>query len=359
MNYYAILCLAYLLFGRQDKLKNLIIRPQGIGDIVLMIPALRSLCKNYPNDEFTLLCYKGFGLVLPPELNIKTIEFPRHAGIIDTFKLIKKIRREKFDRVFDLFGNPRTAIQVLLSGIKKRYGFGYRFRGIVYNNKFDRTIDGGRTHQVNLYCKFFKKFGFNCEYCLPNLKMPKEVLKKAKMAIPEEFLDNRLLIAVNPNSTFPTRAWPKENIIKFINLWYKETKAPVMLTWGAGEEEISKSIIAEVGADKAFMHKAVKLNEFVALLSLLDLFISGDSGPMHMAWAVGTPVIALFGPTTAADVEPLGEKNTTIVAKEIDCLFCHKEYCNTKKCMYAISSEQVLKVALTKARDVQATNRHE
>ena len=108
-------------------MKNLIIRPQGIGDIVLMIPALKSLRKNYPEDEFALLCYKGFGLALPPELGIKTLEFPRHAGIFETLRLIKKIRREKFDRVFDLFGNPRTAIQTLLSGIKERYGFNYRY----------------------------------------------------------------------------------------------------------------------------------------------------------------------------------------------------------------------------------------
>ncbi len=63
---------------------------------------------------------------------------------------------------------------------------------------------------------------------------------------------------------------------------------------------------------------------------------------MHMAWAVGTPVVALFGPTTEGDVEPLGEKNITLIAKDVDCLRCHKEYCETKKCMYAITPQMVL-----------------
>ena len=322
-------------------MKNLIIRPQGIGDIVLMIPALRSLRKNYPKDDFTLLCYKGFGLVLPPELGIKTIEFPKHAGFFDTIKAIKKIRRENFDRVFDLFGNPRTAILTLLSGIKDRYGFNYRHRNIAYNHKFQRS-NTLRIHQTQLYCNFFKNFGFDCENCEPNLKMPDIVIEKARNAIPEQFINKKPFIAINPNSTFPTRAWPEENIIEFINLWYEKNKTPVMLTWGAGEEKTSQNIIDKVGKEKAFMHKPVKLNEFVALLSLLDIFISGDSGPMHMAWAVGTPVIALFGPTTEVDVEPLGDKNITLVAKEIDCLRCHKEQCETKKCMYAITPEMVL-----------------
>ena len=332
-------------------MKNLIIRPQGIGDIVLMIPALRSLRKNYPNDDFTLLCYKGFGLVLPPELEIKTIEFPSHAGIIESIKLIKKIRREKFDRVFDLFGNPRTAIQTLFSGIKERYGFNYRYRNIAYNHKYEKPISGGRIHQTSLYCDFFQHFGFNCEYCKPNLKMPLDVVEKAISAIPiDDFTKIKPFIAINPNSTFPTRAWPEENIIEFIKLWYEKTKVPVMLTWGPGEESISERIIEKAGNEKAFMHKPVKLNEFVALLSLLDIFISGDSGPMHMAWAVDTPVIALFGPTTEGDVEPLGNKHITLIAKDTNCLHCHKEQCPTKKCMYAITPNMVLETVLKKIR---------
>lgn len=322
-------------------MKNLIIRPQGIGDIVLMIPALRSLSKNYSDDKFTLLCYKGFGAVLPPELNFDVLEMPRHAGFVDTLKIIRKIRKEKFDNLFDLFGNPRTAILTLLSGIKNRYGFKYRNRSFVYNHKFQNVNQGECNHQTKLYCKFFNYFGINCEYCEPRLKMPDFVLEKAKMAIPNEFAHIKPFVAINPNSTFPTRAWPEKNIVDFIELWYEKTKVPVMLTWGPGEEKISESIIEKVGKEKAFMHKPVKLNEFVALLSLLDLFISGDSGPMHMAWAVNTPVIALFGPTTETDVQPLGDNNITLMAKGIDCLRCHKEHCDTKKCMYAISADMV------------------
>ncbi len=323
-------------------MKNLIIRPQGIGDIVLMLPALRSLCNNYSEDEFVLLCYKGFGQVLPPDLHVKTIEFPRHAGITETLKLIKKIRKEKFDRVFDLFGNPRTAIQVLFSGIKDRYGFDNRFRSFVYNHIYQRLQKGKHYHQTELYCNFFNYFGLKCEYTHPILKMPENVIKKAKEAIPQEYANLKPFVAVNPNSTFPTRAWPEKNIIDFINFWYEKTKVPVMLTWGKGEEATSQNIIKKVGSEKAFMHKPVKLNEFVALLSLLDVFISGDSGPMHMAWATGTKVVSLFGPTTEIDVEPLGEQNITLVAKEVDCLRCHKEYCSSKKCMYAITPQMVI-----------------
>lgn len=320
-------------------MKNLIIRPQGIGDIILLIPALRSLTKNYPEDEFVLLCYKGFGLVLPPDLRIRTIEIPQHAGIIDTIKLIKKIRREKFDRVFDLFGNPRTAIITLLSGIKEKCGFNYRYRSIAYNHKFQLE----HIHQTILYCHFFKHFGLKCEYCPPEVKMPEDITVIAKAAIPEEFINLKPFIAFNPNASYETKAWPEEYVVDFINTWYEKTKIPIMLTFGSPKEEIiSRKILGKVGKEKAFIHNKLKLNEFVALLSLVDLFITNDTGPMHMAWSVGTPVIALFGPTTETDVEPLGEKNITLIAKDVDCIRCHKEHCKTKKCMYAITPQMVL-----------------
>lgn len=325
-------------------MKNLIIRPQGIGDIVLMIPALRSLVKSNPTEEFTLLCYKGFSQVLPPELSIDIIEFPNHANILETIKLLKQIRNCNFDRVFDLYCNPRTALITFLSGIKQRYGFDYRFRSFAYNHKFDSSLRSGYFHQTVLYCKFFESFGLKCETCKPNLKMPEDVVAKAKAAIPVEFANVKPFIAINPNPSpiFPTRSWPEENIIKFIELWYAKTNSPIMLTWGPGEEEASRNIIEKVGKNKAFMHSPLKLNEFAALLSQLDLFISGDCGPMHIAWATGIPIVALFGPTPHEDVYPLGDQNTTITAQGIDCLRCYKKHCPTRKCMYAITPEMVL-----------------
>lgn len=327
-------------------MNNLIIRPHGIGDIIMLIPALRGLVKNNPEEKFTLLVYKGSGQVLPSDLNINIIEMPRHAGFWETIKLLKEIRHQHFDRLFDLFCNPRTAQISLLSGIKERYGFPCRYRSFAYNHKF--TADrkpGEHIHQVDLYSKFFNTFGLKCEVCPPDVKMSEEIIAKAKAAIPTQFAQTKPLIAVNPNPNpiFPTRSWPEENIVRFIELWYTKTNTPVMLTWGPGEEAASKSIIEKVGNNKAFMHAPLKLNEFAALLSQLDLFISGDCGPLHIAWGTGKPaIISMFGPTTEQDVEPRGEKCITIRAEGIECARCHKEHCATKKCMYAITPEMVL-----------------
>lgn len=324
-------------------MNNLIIRPHGIGDVVMLIPALRGLVKLNPEEKFTLLTYKGSSQVLPLDLGINVMEMPIHAGFWETITLIKEIRRQHFDRLFDLFCNPRTAQISLLSGIKDTYGFPCRFRSIVYRNKFlsDRK-HGEHIHQVDLYCKFFQAFGLKCEVCSPDVRMPLEVVKKAKEAIPENYRNTSPLIALNINATYSSKAWPIEHAVEFINIWYEKTNQPVMLTWGPGEEENSKAVLAKVGSQKAFLHKPVKIKEFVALMSQIDLLITNDAGPAHMAWESGTPTITMFGPTTEQDVEPRGEKHITIRAEGIECARCHKEYCDTKKCMYAITPKMVM-----------------
>ena len=88
----------------------LIIRPQGLGDIIHLIPSLKMLREKFPDDKISLLCRKSFGCIIPKEYNIDIIEMPAHASFIEMISLIKKIRQEHFDKLFDLFGNPRTAI---------------------------------------------------------------------------------------------------------------------------------------------------------------------------------------------------------------------------------------------------------
>lgn len=324
-------------------MKNLIIRPHGIGDVVMLIPALQSLVKNNPEEEFTFLTHKGFGQILPSELNINIIEYSRHANFSESLRLIKRIRKEGFQRLFDLFCNPRTAQISLLSGIKERYGFPCRFRSFVYNHKYKNpTPKGEHIHQADLYCNFFNSFGLKCEYSKPDVKCQAEIVSKAREAIPEKYRNAKPLIALNVNATYPSKAWPIENAVKFIELWHEKTNQPVMLTWGPGEEAPPKEVLAKVSDQKAFLHKPVKIKEFIALMSLIDLLVTNDAGPAHMAWEVNTGTVTLFGPTTEQDVEPRGEKHITIRAEGIECARCHKEHCHHKKCMYAITPESVL-----------------
>jgi len=323
----------------------LVIRIQGLGDIIHLIPSLKMLREKFPERKIALLCKKGFGQIVPAEYKIKIIELPAHASFFEMIKLIKIIRREKFDELYDLFANPRTALISLFSGIKKRFGFNYRIRKHAYNGIY--TPPNPNKHLMQLFANFFENFGIKGTVYPPSLTFSSSILNHALRAISDVTVKSPLL-GINPNSACQSRSWPAEHIINFINLWYDKTHSPVLLTWGPGELQKVEQILSKVDSQKAFTHKALKTNEFLALISKLDLFLTPDTGPMNFAWAVGTPTVALYGATTPEPTAPRGKNHLVLFKKDIPCLRCHKDFCSHKKCMHELTPNYVLNCILEK-----------
>ncbi|MEW6709375.1 MAG: glycosyltransferase family 9 protein, partial [Candidatus Riflebacteria bacterium] len=154
-------------------------------------------------------------------------------------------------------------------------------------------------------------------------------------------LPDRPLLAINPHTTYPSKAWPEEYFVEFIKLWFGHTEKKVLVTWGPGEIEAAQRIIDAAGKEKCLLQPPVKIMEFADLLKRLDLFLTGDTGPMNIAWAVDTPTIALFGPTTRKAVAPSGDRHLTLFNPQVECLQCHLEQCSHKTCMYSMKPEWV------------------
>ena len=316
----------------------LIIRLKGLGDIVHLIPVLRMIRKQEPEIPIGLVCQTPFGEIIPKELNIDIFHLRPHAGIVDTFKLLKSIRRKKYSRLFDLFGNPRTAVLSFLSGIKERYGFDYRIRRMAFTETF--TPKDPNKHLMYLFGEFFEAFGIKGELQIPNL-LPEQKLTDKAVNIFEQNGVKSGLLGINPHTTYPSKAWPEEYFVEFIKLWYEKTGEKTLVTWGPGEEEAAARIVKQVGEDKAFIHPKVNIPEFAAILANLDLFLTADTGPMNISWAVNTPTVALFGPTTRNAVAPRGDEHLTLFREDVECLQCHQEQCSHKSCMVKMTPEWV------------------
>lgn len=315
----------------------LIIRLKGLGDIVHLIPSLRMLRQTRPELPLALLCQKPFGKIIPAGLNVEIFELPPHAGIVETFKLLRRLRRRHFSYLFDLFANSRTAVISLFSGAQKRYGFDYRIRRHAYHQTFSPADPN--LHLMQLFAQFFAHFGFAGEISHPQLAAPLSPALQAFFADPTL---KRPLLGINPHTTYPSKAWPEEYFVEFIRLWYAQTGLRTLVTWGPGEREASARIIAAAGAEKCVLQPEVDILEFAALLSKLDIFLTADTGPMNIAWAVNTPTVAMFGPTTRKAVSPTGENHLTLFNPEIKCLQCHLEQCSHKSCMYSMKPAWVL-----------------
>lgn len=321
----------------------LIIRLKGLGDIVHLIPSLRMLRQTRPEMPLALLCQRPFGQIIPAELGVKIFELPAHAGVVETFKLLRRLRREKFDCLFDFFANSRTALISLLSGARRRYGFDYRVRRHAYHQTYAPTDPN--LHLMQLFAQFFAEFGFAGPIEHPQLK---PVMSEELCRFYADPQIKRPLLGINPHTTYPSKAWPEEYFIEFIRLWHARTGLPVLVTWGPGEIEAARRIIAAAGPEKCVLQPKVDIGQFAALLAGLDIFLTADTGPMNIAWAVGTPTVAMFGPTTRKAVAPVGDDHLTLFNPEVECLQCHLEQCSHKKCMYSMKPEWVLAQIVSK-----------
>jgi heptosyltransferase-2 len=286
------------------------------------------LRQKFPEMPIGLLCQKPFGQIVPPELRVKIFHLPPHAGFFATLKVLKAIRKQHYSHLFDLFANPRTAVISLLSGIKNRYGFDYRYRRHAYTKTYHPP--DANLHLMKLFADFFAEFGFAGQVTHPQLVASPAASKKVA-AFSAKLL--RPLLGINPHTTYPSKAWPEEYFVEFINLWFDKFQTPVLVTWGPGERDAAADIIAKAGSEKAVLQPEVSIMEFAALLSELDLFLTGDTGPMNIAWACNTPTVALFGPTTRKAVAPEGDRHLVLFTPELDCLECHQEQCSHKSCM--------------------------
>lgn len=298
------------------------------------------LRSDYSDVPVALLCQKPFARIIPADLKIKVFQIPPHAGITETFRLLKQIRKEKFDYVFDLYANPRTAVISLLSGVKKCYGFDYRFRRHAYTKTYNPSDPN--LHLMKLFRDFFAEFGFEGSVMHPNLVPDQKAIKSVDHKL-ELSAQDRPLLGINPHTTYPSKAWPVEYFIDFVKLWYDQTGKKTMVTWGPGEKQTAEKIVQALGKEKAFIQPEVDIMEFAALLGRLDLFLTADTGPMNIAWAVKTPTIAIFGPTTRKAVAPEGRQHLVIFNKDLDCLECHLEHCSHKTCMQSLTPEIVFR----------------
>lgn len=314
----------------------LVIRLKGLGDIVHLIPSLRLLRQQRPDEQISFICQRPFGRIIPPELNIEVIEIPRKLGIFEFLRLVKKLRKRKYSELFDLFSNPTSAYITLMSGVKNRYGFDCRLRKYAYSKIF--SPPDRNKYLVQLFGDFFANFGVVGELPPVFLAPQPEALKKVGKLLKDKPVP---LLGINPHATYQAKAWPMNYFAEFIRLWHAKTGASTLITWAGKEEPAARELIAMVGEDKAFMQPAVDVAGLVALLSELDYFLTCDSGPMNVAWAAGTPTIALFGPTTRNPVAPRGEQHLVLYNKDIDCLQCHLENCSHRSCMNNMKPEWV------------------
>ena len=329
-----------MIFEKSKVKKILVIKPAAIGDVLLCTPVIENLRHNFPEAQIIFLTQKYCKEVLTgnPFLNrILTYDLKLDSG----WCLIRNIRKQKYDLVIDLFGNPRTAIITFFSRAKYRVGYRFNWRALAYNIKIKPR--SAFVHNIEFNLDSLRKLGLEIVQSSPHFYLNGIHEEFAEEFFRSNGLDECEVIGINPCGTWPTKVWGMGKFAALGSRLASEYK--ILLFWGnAQERKVAESIKQKIG-ENALLIPEVDIKYMGALLTKCRAFLTNDTGPMHIAWSLGVNTAAIFGPTNSKLQGPLSENSVIISNESLNCLGCNltkiEECPYQHKCMMELDVDYV------------------
>ncbi|MBI5188682.1 MAG: putative lipopolysaccharide heptosyltransferase III, partial [Nitrospirae bacterium] len=310
--------------------KILVIKLRHIGDVLLAVPVFRALRENFPQAHIAALINSGTEDVLTgnPFINeiivfdrsVKKLSLSRRLWEESIF--LRGIKNKHFDMTVDLTGGDRPAIISFISGARYRLGYVTRKKNWLKKNIYTHLVrKNGSQHIVMQNLDVVKQFGISTDNLHIDFFVPEEARSFVRRIFRENNIkDSDTVVHVHPTSRWLFKCWKDEYMAEVIN-WLIEHGIKVIVTSAPGKRETEKAKRILSLIPSRITHHASRLidlcgkttiKQLAAISRASDLFIGVDSAPMHIAAAVGTPVIALFGPTKENRWGPWGNIHTVI-----------------------------------------------
>lgn len=339
---------------RQDEFKKiLVIKLRYIGDVLLSTPAVANLRYHFPDAYIAMVVNKGTEEVLRynPHLN-EVIQLDRSRIKGDLFsrihaqlRYITHIRKRRFDLVVDLTDGDRGAILSYLSGSPIRIGFNAegRIRGRLYTKIVHPTET--QMHNVEYQLEVIRALGLPIITKRLELYWSKEEELFVEDWIARKGLTRHPFVTIHPGGRWWFKQWPLERFAALADILWEQHGLETVFLGGKKEREELKQIQCH-GRRPFVTADGLTLLQMTALIQRSQLFVGNDNGPMHIAAAVGVPVVALFGSSDPKVWGPLG-KGHTILYRGVPCSPCDHMGCDMGElnCMRQISIPEVFAAA--------------
>ncbi len=325
-------------------MKVLVRAPNWIGDSVLAVPALENLHRNMPEAEIWIAAksrvapvFSGFPFITG------IIPLPDSSGLTGLLRQARELKEQDFD-VGLLFTNSfASALQLFLARIPQRWGYTTDGRAFLLTRKIPLRPPWETFHQVYYYLDLISGVGMKTE--APALSFP---LNKDEVLWAKEFLvelgvsPSAPLVILNPGGYFGSaKRWPPEQYAALADMLQDRFKAQIAIIGSSQELPLATTIAGFLTVKPVILSGRTSLRQLAAVISRARLCVTNDSGPMHLANALGVPVVALFGPTLPEATAPFQEPSA-FVRKPVPCWPCAYRNCPLDhRCMAAISPEDV------------------
>jgi heptosyltransferase-2 len=336
--------------------KIVVIMLGGIGNVIMIIPMLRSLRKHYPDAEITMLAGEPCAakIIEGEDLidDVVVYEQKPQKRLSKTVALIRQLRKKHIDLAIVASGTNalKGSLLSFLIGARYRIGEDIKGRGFFYTTK---VAYAANTHECDGAENILKAIGVSLHDPLPQLCVSKEEDAHAKaFLLTHGVIEDTVLIGIHAGSGEKQKSfkrWPHERFAALANMISKRYNAKIVLTGGNDEVELVNNIKTLMNTEAIDAAAQLSLRHTAALIKQCTIFIGNDSGILHIAAAVKTPSVVICGPTNYAVTGQRGE-NVVMVRKDLKCSPCyaHGEVnCDRLECLTAISLEDVFSAVQT------------
>ncbi|MBU0502795.1 MAG: lipopolysaccharide heptosyltransferase II [Candidatus Omnitrophota bacterium] len=326
----------------------LIFNVNWLGDVLFSTATIRNIRYNFPDAIIACVIPPRCYPVLKGNPHLDEIiifdEKVKHSGFWGKIAFIRSLKAGKFSLVFLLHRSLTRALICYLAGIPERIGYDTKKLGFLLTKRIT-PADRDRVHRIDYYLNIIQKAGFKAEDRYTEFFINEEDNKFIEYFTNKNGIKREdFLIGVNPGGNWLPKRWPKESWVVLIERLIKESHAKVVVTGGPEDRGLVMDIQAQLSSEPIIACGLLSLKQLAALFKRLDCFISADSGPLHIANAIGSKkIIGLFGPTSPLITGPNPGASTIIIKKDIGCRTpCYEVDCPDNRCMKVITVDDVI-----------------
>lgn len=290
----------------------LIIRLSAIGDVVRVLPALHALRDLYPTAQIDWVVEPKSAAVVEghPALD-QVILFERVEGLVDAARAFKEtarvIRENRYDIAIDFHGILKSGMLLRASRAKRRVAFApprsQEMSHLFANEKVD--LPSQRMNRIEENLALVRALGAKLHSLDVVIDVPHDAEDDIDEYLEDVFHADKHLVLVHAPVDRPEKQWPLKHFADLCDMLAADGRFEVLLTWGPGQQEVAQEVAAMSKRKPLVAPETPDLKHYAALATRAGLFVGGDTGPMHIASAMGTPVVVIFGGTDPAKHAPL------------------------------------------------------
>ena len=330
----------------ESNKRILIMGVNWMGDLLLLTPSIRAIRKNYPDATIVCLVPPRGEAVLEGNPNLdRVIVYPESRGLrgwIGFWPLVCLLRVERFDTAFLFHPSGTRALAVWAAGVKQRIGFKTKRRNCWLTQAVEMPSKDS-THKAAVYLRLVEAVGLKTDGLSCDAGIRAADTQAADRLCREIGLrDDRPAAAIHLGANWKLKRWPAESFARLADRLALEKQAQIVFIGTKNELPLIEQVRSRMKQPSLVAAGKTSFKELGALLKRVNLLITNDSGPMHLAAAVGTPLVGLFGPTLPSLSGPPADPRFKTLHGSIGCpVPCYQLNCPANLCMEQISPEQV------------------